>query len=75
MPPAALTAWFQIVLGLGGAWFALFIIWPSIRRQSRLGDRIDTLIDKAHKKLDAGVGGKPATIDEFIKSGPEDSVL
>ena len=71
MPSPAVIAWFQILLGLGGAWFALFIIWPSIRRQTKLGERIDELIDKAHKKLDSGVDGKRISIEDFVKCEPK----
>jgi uncharacterized membrane protein len=72
-PALTLPVWFQVLLGViailsfvGGAWFALFIIWPSIRRQTKLGDRIDELINKAHKKLESGVDGKVTTLDDFV---------
>lgn len=71
-PALTLPIWFQVLLGViailgffGGAWFALFIIWPSIRRQTRLGERIDDLIDKANKKLD--VGGPKTTLGSFLE--------
>jgi hypothetical protein len=44
--------------------FSLFIIWPSIRRQTQLGERIDGLIDKANRKLD--VSGQKATLSSFL---------
>lgn len=48
--PSAITLplWFQVTLGvvailgfLGGSIFALFVIWPSIRRSNRVSDWIE----------------------------------
>ena len=77
----AVPAWLQIGMAvagilafLGGAAAFLFVIWPSIRRQNRLGNRIEDLInsERAKKIIDqvekkfSDIGGKPVTsVKEF----------
>jgi len=72
-PALTLPIWFQVLLGviailgfLGGAWFALFIIWPSIRRQTQIGDKMEKLIDAVGKKI-SGVEGEKLTLDDFVR--------
>ena len=38
-----------IVAGLGGIFFAVFVLWPSIRRSNRTADRISDALDRAEK--------------------------
>ena len=39
-----------IVAGLGGIFFAIFVLWPSIRRSNRTADKISDVLDRAEKK-------------------------
>ncbi len=39
-----------IVAGMGGIFFALFVLWPSIRRSNRTADKISQALDRAEKK-------------------------
>lgn len=63
-----LPAWFQWTLGimtilwaLGGAAFALFVLWPSIRKSNRVADKI----------LSGGLTGPAASRDEFAGRSSE----
>jgi glycerol uptake facilitator-like aquaporin len=64
MTPSILL-WIQVVayvtsvLGtFVAAWFAFFVIWPSIRRQNQTADRIEFLVSHLkQKKIDDIVGG------------------
>lgn len=68
MPASSLNlpAWFQWTLGiltilwaLGGALFALFVLWPSIRKSNKVADKI-----LAGPELK----GKPATLNDLVDS-------
>ena len=39
-----------IMAGLGGIFFAVFVLWPSIRRSNRTADKISDVLDRAEKK-------------------------
>ena len=39
-----------IMAGLGGIFFAIFVLWPSIRRSNRTADKISDVLDRAEKK-------------------------
>lgn len=39
-----------ITAGLGGIFFAVFVLWPSIRRSNRTADKISDVLDRAEKK-------------------------
>jgi len=50
-------AWLQIaalsvgILGtFGGTWFALFVIWPSIRRQNELAVKMEAFFQKVEQR-------------------------
>lgn len=54
---SSVPAWLQItahavaiLAGLGGAAFALFVLWPSIRQSNKAGRRLCEALDKAEKK-------------------------
>ncbi len=38
-----------IVAGAGGIFFALFVLWPSIRQSNRTARRISEALDRAEK--------------------------
>jgi uncharacterized membrane protein len=78
-PALTLPIWFQALLGviailgfLGGAWFALFIIWPSIRRQDRRADQIEQWMESDEAKSirtailgKLSISGKSTTRQDF----------
>ena len=39
-----------IIAGLGGIFFAVFVLWPSIRRSNRTADKVSQALDRAEKK-------------------------
>lgn len=39
-----------IMAGIGGIFFALFVLWPSIRRSNKTADKISSALDRAEKK-------------------------
>lgn len=56
MTPQILT-WIQAVAYLvsivgtvAAAWFAVFVIWPSIRRQNKMAERIERLAGHLERK-------------------------
>jgi uncharacterized membrane protein len=71
-----LPLWFQVLLGviailgfIGGAAFALFVIWPSIRRSNRVSDWLE-LDGKAFLKAfneKTSMSGQSATRSDFEK--------
>lgn len=53
----AVPAWLQIaaysagILGtIGGAWFALGVIWPSIRKQNQLAVKMEAFFSKVEQR-------------------------
>ena len=54
---SSVPAWLQvtahfvaIVAGLGGIFFALLVLWPSIRQSNRTAKKISDALDRAEKK-------------------------
>ena len=39
-----------ISAGLGGIFFALFVLWPSIRKSNRAGEKLCEALDRVEKK-------------------------
>lgn len=39
-----------IIAGLGGIFFAVFVLWPSIRRSNRTADKVSQALDRVEKK-------------------------
>jgi len=80
----SLPLWFQVLLGiiailgfLGGSTFALFVIWPSIRRSNRVSDWIERdgkgLVETLKGKMT--LTGEPSSRSRFSGVKDEESFL
>ena len=79
-----LPFWFQVLLGiiailgfLGGSAFALFVIWPSIRRSNRVSDWIErdgkALVETLKGKVT--LTGEPSNLSDFSQKQSGDPSL